>query len=85
MLESADKILDELGQLAEYDKFAYERWNERGLHPSDEDVIKYMNDRLNLCIAELILAIENGAVKWQIRKILKKGLSRYRRIDLDTE
>lgn len=85
-LKEKDKILDELGELAEMDKFSYEKWYDRGLNPSDDDVIKYMNDRLNLCLAEIILEISKDTIKEKyIRRTLITGLRRIRRIDLDTE
>ena len=84
-MESKETILQTLGELAEKDKFSIKEWNDRGLHPSEDDVINYMNTRLDLVIAELVLAIENNASKRKLKRILKAGLSRYNRIDLDTE
>lgn len=85
-IKEKDKILGELGDLAEMDKFSYQQWNDRGLNPSDDDVIKYMNDRLNLCLAEIILELCKHTTKEKrIKSILVTGLKRFKRIDLDTE
>lgn len=78
-------ILEELTILAEKDKFAFDEWYNRGLNPSDPDIIEYMDSRLNLCISELIQAVKNNASPRKLKRVLRKGLSRYRRIDLDTE
>lgn len=84
-MSEKEKILEEFVALSSKEKFSVEEWNKRGLNPSEDSVIKYMNDRLDLVIAELTLAINNNASKKQLKEILKKGLSRYKRIDLDTE
>ena len=84
-MEPKEKILNQFAELVEKDKFSTEEWNKRGLNPSDENVIAYMNSRLEIVMAELILAVDKNSSKRTLKKILKKGLARYRRIDLDTE
>lgn len=84
-MEEKEKILEQFAELIEKDKFSTEEWNKRGLNPSDDDVIAYMNSRLEMVLAELILAVDNNSNKRTLKKILKKGLARYRRIELDTE
>jgi Domain of unknown function (DUF4844) len=84
-MSEKEKILEELLKLVNKNKFGDEEWAKRGLNPSDESVIKYMNDRLDIIIAELTLAVTNDATKSQLKGVLKKGLARYKRIDLDTE
>ncbi len=84
-MEPKEKILDQFAELVQKDKFSTEEWNKRGLNPSDDNVIAYMNGRLELVMAELILAVDINSSKRTLKKILKRGLARYRRIDLDTE
>ena len=80
-MEPKEKILNQFAELVEKDKFSTEEWNKRGLNPSDENVIAYMNSRLEIVMAELILAVDKNSSKRTLKKILKKGLARYRRID----
>ena len=76
-MEPKEKILNQFAELVEKDKFSTEEWNKRGLNPSDENVIAYMNSRLEIVMAELILAVDKNSSKRTLKKILKKGLARY--------
>ena len=42
-MEEKEKILEQFAELIEKDKFSTEEWNKRGLNPSDDDVMAYMN------------------------------------------
>ena len=65
-MEPKEKILNQFAELVEKDKFSTEEWNKRGLNPSDENVIAYMNSRL-----EIVIKIQ---VKEHSKKYLKKDL-----------
>ena len=70
-MEPKEKILNQFAELVEKDKFSTEEWNKRGLNPSDENVIAYMNSRLEIVMAELILAVDKNSSKRTLKKTLK--------------
>jgi hypothetical protein len=77
--------IEELVEFRNKLKFADSEWEKRGLNPSSSDLCLQMERLLNECGDVLIVLVKSVATKNTIKKHLKIGLSRFRKLDYDTE
>ena len=66
-------------------KFSDKDWEARGLIPSDKSLSDKMNNLINDCLSDLINSQGKNLTQKDFRKILNKGLKRFKKIEYDTE
>ena len=67
------------------DKFSDQAWNNRGLNPSSSEISSNLTRLFNLSADELIEAVQNNASEKQLKSLLKYQLSKFNKLDYDTE
>lgn len=77
--------LDKLTAFKDRHNLSDERWQERGLNPSDTEISKSIDMLLRNCTDNLIAAVNKRAPQWTLRSVLKKGMSSFNRLNYDTE
>ncbi|WP_124643393.1 DUF4844 domain-containing protein [Amniculibacterium aquaticum] len=77
-------ISEKLEELQNTKKFSDEKWLQRGLNPSSQEICDYMENFVDNCISEMRKAIHNNKSQNDILKILKSNLKSISK-NLDTE
>tara|TARA_B100000809_G_scaffold261231_1_gene309714 strand:- start:104 stop:760 length:657 start_codon:yes stop_codon:yes gene_type:complete len=77
--------LKKLKQFYSKDKFSVSAWEQRGLNPSETDIIALMNDGINNCCEKVITSYQNDESNTAYIEILKTGLKNIDKQSLDTE
>lgn len=78
-------MIEELIQFRDKEKFADSEWTKRGLNPSDSELCFKMEILLNNCVGSLITSTMGNNNQKIFKKLIKKGLKRFNKLDYDTE
>jgi hypothetical protein len=84
-LTMTDTQISQLDSLKNTYKFTDKDWDNRGLIPSEKALSDNMDRLLNECLGELILTQNKDLSQKDYKKILNRGLKRFRKLDYDTE
>ena len=85
MTTEKKQILDQLITFRQTEKFSATAWHNRGLNPSPADLCAKLENLFNLCVDDLIDAVNADAPQKDLKRFLKIGLSRFNKHDYDTE
>lgn len=84
-LTMTDNQISQLDSLKNIYKFTDNDWDKRGLIPPDKSLSDKMDRLLNDCLEELISTRDKNLSLKDSKKILNRGLKRFRKLDYDTE
>ena len=79
------RLLDELIEFKNREKFSASAWLARGLNPSDSNMCSWLEREFNACTDSLIEAVKSGNRPKQYKTILRSSLSHFHVRQLDTE
>jgi Domain of unknown function (DUF4844) len=82
---SKEQIILELEQLISKNSFSSEVLHSTEIWQHNPELIDYIYSKMNSCTNELLKAVYNNASPAKLKKILRKHLYSFRRIDYDTE
>ena len=66
-------------------KFTAKDWDSRGLIPSPKPLSDKMDGLLNDCLSDLISSQNKDLTQNDYKKVLNRGLKRFKKLDYDTE
>lgn len=66
-------------------KFTDKDWDSRGLIPSPKSLSDKMDGLLNECLSDLISSQNKDLTQNDYKKVLNRGLKRFKKLDYDTE
>lgn len=78
-------VIDKLIEFKQRDKFSVKAWNDRGLHPSDDDLCQNLTLLFNAAADNLMNAIHANYSGQQLKATLKYELSGFNRLAYDRE
>lgn len=78
-------ILEKLEEFKTRNKFSADKWEERGIIPSGEDICSVLQQKFDTVSSSLINALNNDKPAKNLKAILKKGLNYFKIEDYDTE
>ncbi|MBW8687972.1 DUF4844 domain-containing protein [Chitinophaga rhizophila] len=84
-MREKEHIITALAGFRRKNKFSYSVFQERGLHPSDDELCSGLQALLNDCSDQLIVAVNSGVDEKKLAKILKSNLSNIDAANYDTE
>jgi Domain of unknown function (DUF4844) len=84
-MQSEQDQIDKLLAFKDRDKFSTEVWNKRGLNPSSNELGNQLTTLFNSCADILIEALKNKSSTRQLKSVLNKGLSKFKKAEYDTE
>jgi hypothetical protein len=84
-MTTSTQILVQLDNFRRKDKFTDAEWSNRGLIPSNTDLSLKMETLLNQCADSIIDLVKKNASDKLLKRELIKGLSRFNKLDYDTE
>jgi len=77
--------IDRLIEFKRRDKFSSAAWNERGLNPSSNELCQQLKVLFNSSVDNLVEAIDKKYSDRQLKTVLKNELSKFNKLDYDTE
>jgi hypothetical protein len=77
--------IDKLIEFKQKDKFSTKAWNDRGLNPSSSELCNKLTQLFNSSAENLINAINLKSTSRQLKTTLKQELSKFNKLDYDTE
>lgn len=84
-MKSKADTCNQLYNFIQKDKCSKEAWNNRGLIASEAELSDFLNRSLNDCGQMLIQLVNNNGTKKELKKALKIGLLKFKKLRIDTE
>lgn len=84
-MQSEQSQIKKLIEFKQKDKFSTKAWNDRGLNPSCNELCNKLTQLFNSSANNLINAVNSNSSSRQLKFILKQDLSKFNKLDYDTE
>lgn len=84
-MQKENEIIDRLVAFKQRDKFSVKAWNDRGLHPSDDELCRNLTLLFNTTADNLMNAIHSNYSGRKLKATLEYELSKFNRLTYDRE